>query len=185
MRLVEFNSAYNTAKRRVQREGVDAVAPAEQQLRGLLPQLESDEERRVAANLIKRLSGYAVPAEPPSALMQEALGIERAAYEATGTNEERIAIMADARLRIFEVADRAPADEAPSIRGLTRILEHLEDNLRDPDWPFDGPQDSDGHPARGEGQEIRAGALTSGELCTRRNCDGDPPILVRTRPASG
>jgi hypothetical protein len=142
MRLIEFNSAYNTAKRRIQREGVDAVAPAEQYLRNLLQQLESDEDRRVAVNLIKRLPGHAVPPAPPSALMQEALAIERAAYEATGTDEERIAIMAEARRKIFEIAERAPADEAPSIQGLTRVLEHLEDNLRDPYWPFDGPQDS-------------------------------------------
>ena len=144
MRLHEFNSAFTTAKRRIQREGVDAVAPAEQELSALVPQLELDKDRRVASNLIKQLPGYAVPPPPPSALMQEALAVEQAAFEATGTDEERIAIMAEARRRIFAIADRAPTTEAPSIRGLTRVLEHLEDNLRDPYWPFDGPRDSDG-----------------------------------------
>ncbi|GAA3133500.1 hypothetical protein JOF29_002343 [Kribbella aluminosa] len=145
MHLSEFNNAHHAAKRRIQREGVGAVALAEQSLRELLGQLESDEDRRVAANLIKRLPGYAVPPEPPSALMQEAVAVERAAHEAPGTAEERIAIMAEARRRIFEIADRAPADEAASIRGLTRVLEHIEENLRDPYWPFDGPRGTGGH----------------------------------------
>ncbi|TCC51005.1 hypothetical protein E0H75_12730 [Kribbella capetownensis] len=140
MRLGEFSSVHATAKRRIQREGVAAVAPAEQELRELLPQLESDEDRRVAINLINRLSGYAVPPKPPTPLMQEALSVERAATESVGSVDERIAIMAAARRRIFEIADRAPADEAPGIRALTRVLEHLESNLRDPDWP----QDSNG-----------------------------------------
>jgi hypothetical protein len=143
MRLIEFNNAYNAAKRRIRREGVDAVAPAERSLRDLLPQLDSDEDRRIAINLLLRLPRYAVPPEPPTVLMREAVAVERAAYEAPGTADERIAIMAEARRKIFEIADRAPADEAPAIRGLTRVLEHLEDNLRDPHWPFDAPPDSD------------------------------------------
>ncbi|HEY3559007.1 MAG TPA: hypothetical protein VG497_28780 [Kribbella sp.] len=135
MQLREFNNAHNAAKRRIRSEGVDAVGPADLALRELLPQLQSDEDRRVATMLIARLPGYAVPVEPPSALMREAVAIERAAYEARGTDAERIAIMAEARRKIFEIADRAPADEAAGIRGLTRVLEHLEDNLRDPYWP--------------------------------------------------
>lgn len=139
MLLREFNAVHATAKQRIRREGADAVAAAESELRALLPQLESDEDRRLATNLIKRLPGYAVPPAPPSALMQEAREIERAAYEATGTDEERVAIMAEARRKIFEIAKRASPEEAPSIRGLTRVMEHLEDNLRDPYWPMDGP----------------------------------------------
>ncbi|MGZ0152592.1 hypothetical protein ACXJJ3_36420 [Kribbella sp. WER1] len=142
MQLGEFNNAYNAAKRRVRSAGAEAIGPAEQALRELLPQLQSDEDRRVATLLIARLPGYAVPAEPPSALMQEAVAIERAAYEAPGTDAERIAIMAEARRKIFEIADRAPADEAAGIRGLTRVLEHLENNLRDPQWPLDPSADS-------------------------------------------
>jgi len=145
MRLNEFNNAHNAAKRRIRRDGLAAVGPAEQSLRDLLPELESDEDRRVAAALITRLPGYAVPPEPSSELMQEAVAIEHAAYAAPGSDEERIAILAEARRKIFEIADRAPADEAASIRGLTRVLEHLEDNLRDPDWPLGRPQDSSGH----------------------------------------
>jgi len=138
MRIREFNTAHAAAKRRIRREGVDAVAAEEEGLRALLPQLETDEERRVAVNLIKRLPGYAVPPKPPSARMLEAQAIGRAAFEATGTTEERIAVMSEARRRIFEIADSAPADEAPSIQGLTRVIEHLEESLRDPQPPFDG-----------------------------------------------
>lgn len=144
MHLREFSAAHATAKRRIRRDGIDAVAAAESALRALLPQLESDEDRRLAVNLIKRLPGYAVPPAPPSALMREAREIERAAYETTGTDEERIAILAEARRKIFEIAERASPEEAPSIQGLTRVLEHLEDNLRDPYWPSDGPPDGGG-----------------------------------------
>lgn len=143
MQFREFSAAFNTAKRRIQREGAAAVAPAEETLSAMLVELESDEDRRVGGNLIKRLPRYAEPAAPPSALMIEAMAIEREAFESRGTAAERVAIMADARRRIFEIADRAPAEDAPSIRGLTRGLEHLEDTLRDPYWPFDGPDDPD------------------------------------------
>jgi hypothetical protein len=144
MQIRDFNAAHATAKRRIRREGIDAVAPAEAELRALLPQLESDDDRRLATNLIKRLPGYAVPLPPPSALMLEAKEIERAAYGATGTVEERIATMAEARRKIFEIAERASPEEAPGIQGLTRVLEHLEDSLRDPYWPEPGPSDGDG-----------------------------------------
>src|SRR4051794_15185405 len=116
MQLREFNNAHNAVKRRIRREGVDAVGPAEQALRALLPELQSDEDRRVATLLIARPAGYAVPVEPPSALMREAVAIEHATYEAPGTDAERIAIMAEAR---------------------RKVIEHLEGNLRDPDWPLE------------------------------------------------
>lgn len=144
MELREFNVAHATAKRRIRREGFDAVPAAEAELRALLPQLTSDEDRRLAVNLIERLPGYAVPPSPPSALMQEAREVERTAYEATGTVEERAAVIADARRKIFEMAERASAEEAPSIQGLTRVLEHLENNLRAPYWPSDGRQRHNG-----------------------------------------
>jgi hypothetical protein len=145
MNLRDFNNAHNAARRRIRREGVDAVAPAEDALRALLPELPSDEDRRIAAMLIDRLPEYAEPVAPPSALMQEAIAIEHAASSATGTDAERIATMAEARRKIWELADRAPDDdEASGIRSLTRILEHLEDNLRNPDWPYE-PNDPVDH----------------------------------------
>ncbi|GAA3133451.1 hypothetical protein JOF29_002347 [Kribbella aluminosa] len=133
MQLREFNNAH---KRQIRSEGIDTVGPAEQALRELLPQLQSNEDRRVAMLLIARLPGCAVPVEPPSGLMQEAVAIERAAYDAPGTDAEPIASMAEAPRKIFEIADRAPADKAAGIRSLTRVLEHLEDNLRNPHWPL-------------------------------------------------
>ncbi|HWD82883.1 MAG TPA: hypothetical protein VG497_28475 [Kribbella sp.] len=142
MRFDEFNNAFNTETRRILQGGETAVEPALARLREMLPELESSTDREVGEQLISRLPQYAVPPEGPSALMQEALEIERAAYHAPGTDAERIVIIAEARRKIFELADRAAADEAPGIRGLTRVLEHLEDNLRDPHWPLGGPQDA-------------------------------------------
>jgi hypothetical protein len=65
MQLREFNNAHNAAERRIRRESVDAGGPAEQALRALLPELQSDEDRRVATLPMARLAGYAVPVEPP------------------------------------------------------------------------------------------------------------------------
>ncbi|TDD51877.1 hypothetical protein E1263_29730 [Kribbella antibiotica] len=143
MQFSEFNNAFSAARRRIRREGSDAIAPAEEQLQAMAPELESEEDRRVAASLIQKLPQYALPPRPRSALMHEALLVERAAYEAAGSVEERIAAMAEARRRIFEIAERAPADEAPGIQALTRVIEHLEDDLRDPVWPLAVPPDSD------------------------------------------
>ncbi|MFD7157394.1 hypothetical protein ACFV9C_22535 [Kribbella sp. NPDC059898] len=113
MQLREFTNAYNAAEPRIRSEGVGAVGLAERALGELLPQLRSAEDRRVATLLIARLPGYAVPVEPPSALMAEAWR------------------------KIFELGDRAPTDEAAGIRSLTRALEHLEQNLRDPHRPLE------------------------------------------------
>jgi hypothetical protein len=53
----------------------------------------------------------------------------------TGTVDEQVAKIADARRQVFEVADRAGEDGA-RIRGLTRMLDRREEQLVDPyPWP--------------------------------------------------
>jgi hypothetical protein len=57
----------------------------------------------------------------------------------TGTVEEQVAKIADARKKVFEIADRAGAGGA-RIRSLTRMLDHREEQLTDPyPWP-ESPQ---------------------------------------------
>lgn len=65
----------------------------------------------------------------------EASAIQGVAFAAQGTAEEKLAIISDAMRQIWEIAERAPAKEAANIRGLSRVLEHLENELRDPTWP--------------------------------------------------
>jgi hypothetical protein len=63
-----------------------------------------------------------------SAEMVEALRVLDEADFESGTTEERLAALAEARRRIWEIADRAGADSV-TIRGLTRGLERSEEML--------------------------------------------------------
>ncbi len=64
----------------------------------------------------------------------EALRIREAAQAKSGSREEMISALAAARVRIWEIADRAPKSEGARIRGLTRTLDHMQEALGDPFW---------------------------------------------------
>jgi hypothetical protein len=131
-----FNSAFSGARHRVRSEGGDAAAE-QARLRELVPDDASAEDRDWALGLIEILGEPEPPARQWSALYQEAGEIAGSAYYAGGTVEEQIAAIADARRRIWEIADRADESEEPHIRAMTRTLEHLENELRDPTWPIE------------------------------------------------
>jgi hypothetical protein len=137
MRYDEFDLEYKDAKRRIRDAGGAGVAEEQVRLRALVPELTSDEDRRVALSLIDRLPERAVT-PPPSPLMAEALRIQDSAFFAGGTTEERLAVLAEARRKIFDIADRA-GEEGPTIRGLTRMLERRELYLTEP-APWDDDQ---------------------------------------------
>ena len=65
-----------------------------------------------------------------SAEMIEALQLLADADFESGTTEQRLAALRDARRRIWAIADRAGADSV-TIRGLTRGLERSEEILTD------------------------------------------------------
>lgn len=78
---------------------------------------------------------------PQSPEMAEALQILKAGKFDEGTVEERLAALADARKRIWAIADRAGADSV-KIRGLTRGLESTEQALElGPPWSDPLPGD--------------------------------------------
>ncbi|GAA1575374.1 hypothetical protein GCM10009789_31000 [Kribbella sancticallisti] len=138
--LPEFNTAYSRARDKVKNEQGTDVAAEQAKLRALVPDDASDHDRSWTKTLI---DGLADPPEPPrqwSELYHEAGEVHAAAYRAGGTVEEQIAALEEARRKIWEIADRAAADEAPHIYAMTRVLEHLEDELRDPTWPLDDPK---------------------------------------------
>ncbi|TDU82510.1 hypothetical protein EV138_7404 [Kribbella voronezhensis] len=133
--IAEFNDAFYRARDRVRaEEGID-VAAVQAELRSLIPNDASDHDRAWTTVLI---DGLAEPPEPPrewSEFYHQASEVHAAAYRADGSVEEQIAALERARETIWDIADRAAKDEAPHIRAMTRVLEHLEDELRDPTWP--------------------------------------------------
>lgn len=135
--VAEFNNAFLRARDRIREQGAD-IAVEQASLRALVPEDASEDDRAFALGMAEEL------AEPPaaprqwSALYQEAGQIHAAAYPADGTAEEQIAALEDAHRKIWEIADRATPDEEPHIRAMTRVLEHLQRELRDPSWPAEG-----------------------------------------------
>jgi hypothetical protein len=129
--LPAFNDAFNRARDRVRSGVPEASVVAEQnKLRALVPADASDHDRAWTARLIDRLAAPPKPARQWSDLFHEADQIHAAAYPPRGTTEERIAMLADARERIWTLADRATEDEQDYIRAMTQDIEHLEKALR-------------------------------------------------------
>jgi hypothetical protein len=140
--IAKFNSAFSGARFRVREEQAD-VAAEQARLRERIPADASAEDRRWAEQLVDLL---AEPAEPPrewSAFYHEAGAIAAAAYPRDGSAEEKIAAIEQARREIFAIAARAAEEEAPHIQAMTRSLEHIENALRNPNWPADPPATTD------------------------------------------
>ncbi|MEV5962264.1 hypothetical protein AB0L70_10910 [Kribbella sp. NPDC051952] len=139
--LAQFNSAFADARYRQRTEENFDVPAAQQQLRGLIADEPPGDDRDFAERMIDKLATPAAPPREWSALYHEAGAIHAAAYPVEGTVDEQLTALAEARRRIWEIADRATDDEEADIRAMTRPLEHLENQLRDPSWPVD----SDSH----------------------------------------
>lgn len=138
MDIAAFNSAFSGARRRIQTERAD-VGTEQERLRAFVSDDDPVEDRSWALRLIESL---AVPPAPPrqwSALYYEAGEIHADSYRTGDSVDERIAALQEARRRIWAIADRAPKDEAPHIRAMTRVLDHLEAELREPTWTDGGP----------------------------------------------
>ncbi|GAB2668764.1 hypothetical protein [Kribbella swartbergensis] len=130
-----FTKEFNRTRDRVHGGQPVDIAAEQERLRALVPADASDHDRAWTTRLIAGLAEQPAPARERSELYHEAGRIHAAAYAVEGTVEEQIAALQDARRRIWEIADRAPADEEADIRAMTRVLEHLENELRDPSWP--------------------------------------------------
>jgi hypothetical protein len=136
--IAKFNSAYVDARFRIE-DGEEDVAAAQARLRGHVPEDASAEDREWALRMIDALADAPEPPREWSALYHQAGAIAAAAYESAGSVEEKIAALEAARREIFAIAARAADDEAPDIRAMTRSLEHIENALRNPNWPADPP----------------------------------------------
>jgi hypothetical protein len=142
--VAEFNMAFSRARDLVRGEDEVDVAAVQAQLRALVPDDASEHDRSWTKTLIDRLAEPPAPPKQWSPLYHEAGEIAGSAYHAGGPVEDQINALHEARRKIFEIADRADADEEADIRGMTRVLEHLENELRDPTWPLEDPSGTTG-----------------------------------------
>jgi hypothetical protein len=134
--LHAFNNAFLRARDRIRNQGADI--PTEQEnLRALIPDDASADDLAFALGMAEDLAKPEPPPREWSALYHEAGQIHAASYPTDGTVEEQIAALEEARHKIWAIADRAAPDEEPHIRAMTRVLEHLERELRDPSWPVE------------------------------------------------
>jgi hypothetical protein len=140
--LAKFNSAYVDARFRIEDGELD-IAAAQASLRELVADDGAADDRAWALKLIEALADPPAPPREWSALYHEAGAVAAAAYPSDGSAEEKIAAIERARREIFAIAARAAEDEAPHIQAMTRSLEHIENALRNPNWPADPPADTD------------------------------------------
>jgi len=132
MDIAEFNAAFGDARYRQRTEQNFDVSAAQDELRALIADEPDGEDRAWALRLIDKLAEPLPPPRQWSALYHEAGAIHASTYRTGDSREERIAAIEEARRRIWAIADRAPRDEAPHIRAMTRVLDHIEAELREP-----------------------------------------------------
>jgi hypothetical protein len=140
--LAAFNSAFSRARHKIRTEPGTDIAAVQETLRLLVPDDASEHDRSWTTILIDRLAEPSEPEPEWSALYREAGQVHAEAYRFGAPVEEQIAALTEARRRIFEIADRAAPEEAPHIRAMTRSLEHIERELREPSWPVQDTPDS-------------------------------------------
>jgi phytoene/squalene synthetase len=136
----EFNLQFDVARDVISASHGESLAQEQERLRELVARME-EKEREWATDVINSLPELTRPSPPPSALMLEAMEIQRQAASRRGSRDEMVAALKDARKRIWAIADNAASEEGPAIRGLTRTLDHLEDALTDPDSIWELPED--------------------------------------------
>jgi hypothetical protein len=134
MEFERFKQEYVAAREELSAGRIQDVAGVRAQLRELAATLPDETDRRVADGLIDALTASAPADSAQSPEMAEALRVLDEADFDSGTKEERLAALAEARRQIWAIADRAGRDSG-AIRGLTRGLEKSEELLTEgPPW---------------------------------------------------
>lgn len=139
--IAHFNAAFADARHRQRTDENFDLAAAQQHLRELIADEPPGQDRDFAERMIGKLAAPVPPPRQWSPLYHEAGAIHAAAYPVSGTVDEQIAALVTARRRIWQIADRAAEDEEADIRAMTRSLEHIENELRDPSWSPDSATD--------------------------------------------
>lgn len=136
MDIAQFNSAFAQARHEQKTDAQFDLATAQQHLLALIADEPEGEDRNFALRMIEDLSEPPPPPREYGPLYHEAGAIHAAAFLVQGTDEEKADALADARHKIWAIADRAPHEEEADIRAMTRALDHMETMLRG-DWPQD------------------------------------------------
>lgn len=139
--LAVFNRAFARARDRVRGDEVADIEAEQAALQAIVTANASEHDRGWTGRLIASLAEPPAPPRQWSEYYHQAGAVHAAAYRAKGTAEEKIATLEEARRRIWEISEQAPADEEIHIKAMTRVLEHLEIELRDPTFP---PEDLTG-----------------------------------------
>jgi hypothetical protein len=134
MDVARFNSAFSAARYQQEVDQNFDLEAAQQKLRDLIADEPESEDRAWATQLIDKLADPRPAPREWSPLYYEAAAIQASAYPAQGTDEEKAAAIAEARRKIWAIADRASHEEEAHIRAMTRSLEHIENELREPIW---------------------------------------------------
>jgi hypothetical protein len=135
--LPAFNTAVNRARDRIQHAtGAVDISAEQARLRAMVPPDATEHDHHWTNELIDDLASPPPAPRTWSPTYHEADRIHAAAYPPSGTTEEQIAMLADARSKIWELANHAPVDEQDDIRAMTQDLESLEGFLRKPPFPL-------------------------------------------------
>lgn len=132
--IARFNSAFSEARHQQRIDESFDLAATQQKLRELVADVPEGDDRAWALRMIDKLAEPLPGPREWSPLYYEAAAIHEAAYPIEGTLDEQLSGLAEARRKIWAIADRAPHDEEADIRAMTRVLEHIENELREPSW---------------------------------------------------
>ena len=134
--IARFSSEFAQARHEQKTDPTFDLAAAQRKLRALIAGEPDGEDRTFALGMIEDLAEPPPPPREYGPLYHEAGAIHAEAFAFKGTDEAWADVLAEARHKIWAIADRAPHDEEADIRAMTRALEHIETMLRQ-DWPKD------------------------------------------------
>ncbi|QNE17574.1 hypothetical protein F1D05_06210 [Kribbella qitaiheensis] len=141
----EFNRQYKLSRASLIAGETTDLPAVQTHLRELADEV-SGSDRQIARKLIDGLPALVAAVQESSssssAEMAEAQQVLNDGKFDEGTREERLAAFADARKKIWAIADRAGAD-SDRIRYLTRRFESTELYLEE-GYPWESPPDSPG-----------------------------------------
>jgi hypothetical protein len=135
--VARFNSAFSAARHQQEIDQEFDLKAAQEKLRDLIADEPEGEDRAWAVRLIEKLAEPRPTPREWSPLYHEAAAIQASAVPTEGTDEEKATAISEARRKIWAIADRASHEEEAHIRAMTRTLEHIENELREPSWPRD------------------------------------------------
>lgn len=132
MDVAKVNSLFTQARYEQRQDPAYDVRPTQEALRALVADEPESDDKAWALRLADKLAEPLPPPREMSSLYYEAVAIAGELPSPDASPEERYAALAEARRRIWEIADRAGPDEEVDIRALTSPLQQLMDFIQPP-----------------------------------------------------